>query len=111
MRRTLAFLLTACAVSTVSASYSPIADWLKLPAVRPQLGNMHGDIAVSFKGEVYVSVQDPAAPLQVYREDVTFIRSLAVAPADLHGFVIAMLPHGEFMYVVSLRRQTVIKMT
>src|SRR5688572_12341070 len=111
MRRTLAFLLTACAVSTVSASYSPIADWLKLPAGRPQLGNMHGDIAVSSKGEVYVSVQDPAAPLQVYREDGTFIRSLTAAPSDLHGFVIARQPDGEFLYGVSLRGQTVVKMT
>ena len=95
----------------MTASYNPIADWLKLPAGRPQLGNMHGDIAVSSKGEVYVSVQDPAAPLQVYREDGTFIRSLAAAPADLHGFVIVRQPAGEFIYGVSLRGQTVVKMT
>ena len=111
MRKTLVFLLAACAVSTVSASYSPIADWLKLPAGRPQLGNMHGDIAVSSKGEVFVSVQDAAAPLQVYREDGAFVRSLTAAPADLHGFVIAQQPDGEFIYGVSLRGQTVVKMT
>ena len=55
-----------CAVTTVAAAgYSPVSDWLKLPAGRAQLGNMHGDIAVSAKGEVFVSVQDPAAGLQV----------------------------------------------
>jgi hypothetical protein len=111
MRKTVAFLLTACAVSTLSASYSPVVDWLKLPAGRPQLGNMHGDIAVSSSGDIYVSVQDAAAPLQVYREDGTFVRSLAAAPADLHGFVIARQPDGEFIYGVSLRGQTVVKMT
>jgi DNA-binding beta-propeller fold protein YncE len=111
MRKVLVSLLAACAVSTVGASYSPIGDWLKLPAGRPQLGNMHGDIAVSSAGDVYVSVQDPAAPLQVYRQDGAFVRNLAAAPADLHGFVIARQPDGEFIYGVSLRGQTVVKMT
>ena len=55
-----------CAVTTLTAAgYSTVTDWLKLPAGRPQLGNMHGDVAVSSKGEVFVSVQDPAAGLQV----------------------------------------------
>ena len=63
------FICTAvvCAVTTAAAAgYSTVSDWLKLPPGRPQLGNMHGDIAVSAKGEVFVSVQDPAAGLQVY---------------------------------------------
>lgn len=111
MAKRLAILLAACAVSTVSASFSPVPDWLKLPAGRPQLGNMHGDIAVSANGDVYVSVQDPAAPLQVYGQDGAFIRTLTAAPADLHGFVIARQPDGEFLYGVSLRGQTVVKMT
>ena len=99
------------ATGSLAADFTPAADWLKLPPGRQQLGNMHGDIAVSSKGEVYVSVQDAAAPLQVYREDGTFIRSLTAAPADLHGFVIAQQPDGEFIYGVSLRGQTVVKMT
>src|SRR6185503_7593225 len=63
----------AAATTTVGAAgYTTIADWLKLPTGRPQLGNMHGDIAVSSKGDVFVSVQDPAAGLQVYAPDGTF---------------------------------------
>ncbi|HZI78651.1 MAG TPA: hypothetical protein VFD69_04035 [Vicinamibacterales bacterium] len=101
----------ACAVTTVAAAgYSTVADWLKLPAGRPQLGNMHGDIAVSSKGEVFVSVQDPAAGLQVYAPDGTFLRNVTGAPSDFHGFVIRAQPEGEFLYGATLRGQTIVKM-
>ncbi len=72
---------------------------------------MHGDIAVSSKGEVYVSVQDPAARLQVYAPDGAFLRNLTGAPSDFHGFVIRTQPDGEFLYGASLRGQTIVKMT
>ena len=52
-----ALITTATAANT----YSVVADWLKLPQGREQLGNQHGDVAVSSTGEVYVSVQDPSA--------------------------------------------------
>jgi len=107
------FICTAvvCAVTTAAAAgYSTVSDWLKLPAGRPQLGNMHGDIAVSSKGEVFVSVQDPAAGLQVYAPDGTFIRNVNGAPSDFHGFVIKQQPEGEFLYGATLRGQTVVKM-
>ena len=60
-----ALVAIAGLVATLSAasSYSAVADWLKLPEGRAQLGNQHGDIAVSSAGEVYVSVQDPQAGL------------------------------------------------
>jgi DNA-binding beta-propeller fold protein YncE len=103
--------LVAACLASLAADFTPVADWLKLPPGRPQLGNMHGDIAVSSKGEVFVSVQDPAAPLQVFWQDGSFIRSLPAAPADLHGFVINRDADGEFLYGVSLRGQTVVKMT
>ena len=103
--------VVVCAVTTVAAAgYSTVSDWLKLPAGRPQLGNMHGDIAVSSKGEVFVSVQDPAAGLQVYAPDGTFIRNVTGAPSDFHGFVIKQQPEGEFLYGATLRGQTVVKM-
>ena len=107
------FICTAvvCAVTTAAAAgYSTVSDWLKLPPGRPQLGNMHGDIAVSAKGEVFVSVQDPAAGLQVYAPDGTFIRNVNGAPSDFHGFVIKQQPEGEFLYGATLRGQTVVKM-
>jgi hypothetical protein len=103
--------IVGCAVATVTAAgYAPVSDWLKLPAGRPQLGNMHGDIAVSSTGEVFVSVQDPAAGLQVYSPDGAFLRNVPGAPSDLHGFVIRPQPDGEFLYGATLRGQTIVKM-
>ena len=66
----------------------PVADWLKVPAGRETLGPMHGDIAVSRAGEIYVSVETAGAGIQVFAPDGTFLRALENAPADLHGFVI-----------------------
>ena len=48
-------------------SYEPVADWLKLPAGREALGPMHGDIAVSRAGEVYVSIETADMGVQVFR--------------------------------------------
>jgi hypothetical protein len=94
--------------------FKTVPDWLKLPEGRATLGNMHGDIAVSSKGEVYVSVQDPQAGLQVYAADGRFLRNVPDAPSDLHGFVIHRGPGaevGEFLYGVTLRGQTIVKMS
>jgi hypothetical protein len=102
-----ALVTTAIAADT----YSVVPDWLKLPQGREQLGNQHGDIAVSSAGEVYVSVQDPAAGVQVYSPDGTFLRNLPGAPSDFHGFVIRKQADGEFLYGATLRGQTIVKMT
>jgi hypothetical protein len=94
-----------------AVDYKPVADWLKLPEGRPQMGNQHGDVAVSSKGEVYVSVQDPQAGLQVYAADGRFLRNVPNAPPDFHGFVIRKQADGEFIFGVRLREQTIVKMT
>jgi hypothetical protein len=91
--------------------YAAVTDWLKLPQGRAQLGNQHGDVAVSSTGEVYVSVQDPTAGLQVFAADGTFLRNVPGAPSDFHGFVIRRQADGEFIYGASLRGQTIVKMT
>jgi hypothetical protein len=61
MKKTLV-ALAACMSLVVHAApleFKTAPDWLKLPEGRPTLGNQHGDVAVSSKGEVYVNVQDP----------------------------------------------------
>jgi sugar lactone lactonase YvrE len=92
-------------------AYEAVADWLKLPAGRETLGPMHGDIAVSRAGEVYVSIETEAMGVQVFSPDGRYLRSLARAPADLHGFVIRDAGDGEHLYGVSLRGQKFVKMT
>jgi hypothetical protein len=97
--------------SSAAADYKAVLDWLQLPHGRDQLGNMHGDVAVSSTGDVYVSVQDTQAGLQVYAPDGRFLRNVPDAPADLHGFVIRRQPDGEFIFGPTLRGQTIVKMT
>jgi hypothetical protein len=91
--------------------YEAQPDWLQLPEGRANLGNMHGDIGVSAKGEVYVSVGDNAAGLQVYADSGKWLRNVKDAPSDLHGFVIRQTKEGEFLYGSRLGGQEVIKMT
>lgn len=106
-------MLIVAVLGTVSAAgeYTVAANWLKLPEGRSQLGNQHGDIAVSSAGDVYVSVQDPTAGLQVFGPDGKFLRNVNGAPSDFHGFVIHKEAGGEFIYGATLRGQTIVKMT
>src|SRR5205823_5121872 len=101
----------AVIVNAAAVEYTPAGEWLKLPDGRPTLGSQHGDVAVSSKGEIYVSIQDPQAGLQVYAPDGRFLRNVSDAPSDFHGFVIHKEAGGEFIYGVRLREQTVVKMT
>jgi dienelactone hydrolase len=94
-----------------SHNFEPVADWLKLPTGRETLGPMHGDIAVSRAGEVYVSIETEAMGVHVFSPDGRYLRSLDQAPADLHGFVIRDTGDGEHLYGVSLRGQKFVKLT
>ena len=85
MKKTLiAFIPVIALLATASAAgeYTVAPHWLKLPDGRAQLGSQHGDIAVSSAGEVYVSVQDPTAGLQVFSPDGKFLRNVNGAPSD-----------------------------
>jgi DNA-binding beta-propeller fold protein YncE len=103
--------LALLASATAAGEFTVAANWLKLPDGRTQLGNQHGDVAVSSTGDVYVSVQDPQAGLQVYGPDGRFLRNVTGAPSDFHGFVIRRQADGEFIYGATLRGQTIVKMT
>jgi len=103
--------LALLATATAAGDYTVAANWLTLPDGRAQLGNQHGDVAVSSTGDVYVSVQDPQAGLQVYGPDGKFLRNVTAAPSDFHGFVIRKQADGEFIYGATLRGQTIVKMT
>ena len=73
-------------------------NWLELPDNRDKVGNMHGDIAVSSNGDVYISVGDPKAGLQVYGDNGKWKRNVPNAPSDLHGFVIKKEDKKKFKY-------------
>lgn len=104
-------ILAATLMSGVTAEYKAIPNWLKLPEGRSQIGNMHGDVAVSSNGDIYVSVLDTNTALQVFRADGKFLRDVKGAPNDLHGFVIRKQKDGEFLYGPRLQEGTILKMT
>lgn len=106
-----ALTLTAFLLPARAAEWKVTADWLKLPEGRPTLGNQHGDIAISSKGEAYVSTMDPKAGLQVYGPDGKWLRNVPDAPADFHGFVIKKQADGEFIYGPRLGGGNILKLT
>jgi hypothetical protein len=111
-KKLLALLSLATLLGNVhAADYKAVPNWLKLPEGRPQLGNMHGDVAVSSKGEVYVSVMDPKAGLQVFAPDGRFLRNVPDAPSDFHGFIIRKEKDGEFIYGPRLTGGNILKLT
>jgi hypothetical protein len=113
MKRTILTLLaSASLLATAQAiDYKTVPDWLQLPEGRSKIGNMHGDVAVSSKGEVYVSVMDTNPGLQVYSADGKYLRNVPGAPNDFHGFVIHKEQDGEFIFGPRLGGQTILKMT
>ncbi len=104
-------LIAALPGRAAAAEYKEVADWSKLEPGRPMMGNMHGDVAVASNGDVYVSVMDPKAGLQVYAADGKWIRNVPNAPADFHGFVIHKEADGEFLYGARLGGQNILKLT
>lgn len=79
-----------------SAHYSLVKFWASVPTYEKQIGNMHGDIAVSSKNKVYVSVQGGSkAGVQMYDNKGNHLRNVPNAPTDFHGFVIRKTESGE----------------
>ena len=103
--------LTAFIAWAAAIEYKAVPDWVKLPEGRAQLGNMHGDVAVSSAGEVYVSVMDPRAGLQVFSAGGKYLRNVPDAPSDFHGFVIHREAGGEFIYGARLGAGNILKLT
>ena len=92
-------------------SWKSQPNWLTLPTDRENLGNMHGDIAASSNGDIYVSVGDPKAGLQVYGDNGKWKRNVPNAPSDLHGFIIKKEGKQEFIYAVRVSGGELLKLT
>ncbi|MCB1226164.1 MAG: hypothetical protein KDK99_10170 [Verrucomicrobiales bacterium] len=90
------------------AAYQLEADFIKPPPGKETLGNSHGEVRVDSKGNIYVSVQDPGAGIQVYGPDGGFLKTLPLPPS-LHGFVIVEDEGTEYLYGAVLGEARVIK--
>ncbi|MHC4995637.1 MAG: NHL repeat-containing protein [Planctomycetota bacterium] len=114
MKKLTALALLAAFCMPLSAdemNYDFVAGWLKGVDNNPQLGNMHGEIAVDSKGRTYVSVQNENAGIQVYNKQGKHVKTLEVPPG-FHGFVIHRDADGqEFIYASDLVNPRILKMT
>lgn len=104
----LSLLLGAAARAEVAYEFAP--DFLTPPPGKETIGNGHGEIQVDSKGNLYVSVQEEGAGVQVYGPDGKFIKALPL-PGSLHGFVVRKDEGAEFLYAAVLGQQKVIKTT
>ena len=112
MKKLLPLFTVLLAWPAIGAEYTLEKFWASMPTGEKQIGNMHGDIAVSSKNEVYVSVQGgPKAGVQVYDNKGDYLRNVPNAPNDFHGFVIRKTESGEHLYGPRLGRQNILKLT
>lgn len=113
MNKPLLSILTLAALlgNAFAAEYKAVPEPYSFPDGKKVIGNMHGDIAVAANGEVYVSVMDPKAGVQVFGPDGKWLRNVPNAPADFHGFVIHKEAGVEFIYGARLGTGAILKLT
>jgi hypothetical protein len=100
------------APEAASSGWTIGPDPLKLPEGLPELGNQHGDVAISSNGDIYVSLmQGLRSGVQVYSADGTYLRNVKNAPTDFHGFVIHKGADGEFIYGPQLNAGKIVKLS
>ena len=100
------FVLGGSAAGKIS--YDLVPSWLTPPPGKETIGNGHGEIAVDSAGNVYVSVQEKDAGIQVYGPDGKFIKALKLPPS-LHGFVVRKDEGQEYIFAAVLGEKRVIK--
>ncbi len=108
-------LVFSLAASFVNAdnppTFEPIDSPLHLPSEMSTLGNMHGDIAISKDGRIFVSVGGGPRPgIQVYSPNGDYLHNLPKYDHDFHGFVIAEDDQGEFIIGAPSDGQSIVKM-
>jgi hypothetical protein len=101
-------MLALSGSATAEVSYNLVPNWLTPPPGKETIGNGHGEIAVDSAGNVYVSVQEKDAGIQVYGPDGKFIQALKLPPS-LHGFVVRKDDGGEYIFAAVLGEARVIK--
>lgn len=113
MKKLLLAALTLCAFagSATAVEYKAVRDLIRLPDANGKQTNQHGDVAISSKGEVYVSTMDEKAGVQVFSQDGKFLRNVPGAPNDFHGFVIRKDKDGEFIYGPRVNAMSIVKLT
>ena len=112
MKKSLLSLITTLALCGAAAAeevkYEFVPDFITPPPGKQTIGNGHGEIAVDSAGQIYVSVQEKDAGIQVYSPEGKFIKALPL-PNSLHGFVIKKDEGKEYIFAAVLGEQRVLK--
>lgn len=99
-------MFVAALASAQAATFTMDTKYFTPPDGTATIGDSHGDIAVSPKGEIYVSVQGGAhSGIQVYGADGHYLRNVPGAQTDFHGFIIA---NGKIYGVSRLTQHIVV---
>lgn len=86
------------AAESAPLEFEYVEGWVKPPEPMATLGDMHGDIAISKAGDVYVSVQaGPRPGIQVYSAAGNYLRNVPNFQGRVHGFVIGVDDGGEYI--------------
>ena len=99
--------LALCSVATAQ-NYELVPDFIQPPPGKAQIGDGHGEIACDSAGNIYVSVQEKDAGIQVYGPDGKFIKALKFPPS-MHGFVIRKDEGQEYIFGAVLGEARVLK--
>ena len=106
---TITATLALCGLAAADGlKYEFVPNFIQPPPGKETIGNGHGEIGVDSAGNIYVSVQEKDAGIQVYGPDGKFIKALPLPPS-LHGFVIRKNDEGEFIYAAVLGESRFIK--
>jgi len=109
MKKLICSLMFVAAIATAdAATFTMDTKYFTPPDGMATIGDSHGDVAISPKGEIYVSVQGGAhSGIQVYSADGHYLRNVPGAQTDFHGFIIA---NGN-IYGVSRLTQHIVEMS
>ncbi len=101
-------LLAFGSAASAEVAYEFAPNFIQPPPGKETIGNGHGEIAVDSAGNVYVSVQEKDAGIQVYGPDGKFIKALPFPPS-VHGFVIRKDEGQEYIFAAVLGEARVFK--
>ncbi len=105
---TLLSVLALAGTAAAETSYEFAPNFIQPPPGKETIGNGHGEIAVDAVGNIYVSVIEDNAGIQVYAPDGKFIKALKL-PKTIHGFVIRKDGDQEYIFAAVLGESRVLK--
>ncbi len=104
----LSVMALAGSAAAADVAYELVPNFIQPPPGKETIGDGHGEIAVDSAGNIYVSVQEADAGIQVYGPDGKYVKTLKL-PDSLHGFVVRKDEGGEYLFGAVLKEAKVIK--